>query len=132
MQSPIEATFAQHVRNIAFFLKIFPRKLKIPSKIQCRYDRSRHYFGVAHLTLRVFMMMKSFQHIIAQAKHCYNLAVHVILSARFRIRQPKLYLISHGLSFTPSQGGNLGYLIENRFSSYLSNKLDNLWMKSSL
>jgi hypothetical protein len=58
--------------------------------------------------LRVFMMMKSFQHIVAQTKDCYNLAVHVILGLSFWLRQPKLYLISHGLSFTPSQGGNLG------------------------
>ena len=44
-----------------------------------RYDKTliRQKNYVTHLALLVFVVMKRFQHVVTQAKNCYNLGIHV-------------------------------------------------------
>jgi hypothetical protein len=79
MPAPIEAAFGEHTRNIPSFLQKAARSFVIPTKEQGSYEGRGHYFGIAHLTLRIFDMIHSFQKIITQAINCYNLGVHVFL-----------------------------------------------------
>jgi hypothetical protein len=48
----------------------------IAAKIKRSNDRSAHHFSIAHYTLLIFLMMKTFQHIVNQTKNGYNLGVH--------------------------------------------------------
>lgn len=56
------------------------RQFKVAVKKERNYDCSGHHFGIDHLPLRIFKMMKGFKrdHIITQAKDCNNLSVHAI------------------------------------------------------
>jgi hypothetical protein len=76
MQSSIEATFPQHVGNVAFYPKHMAGLLKVSAKAQGSHDGRGHDLGIRHLTLRVIAIVKSFQHIVTQTKDSYNLSVH--------------------------------------------------------
>ena len=83
VQTAIEAALFQDLRNVPIFLQVDTCLLNISTKMQCRCDGSGHHFGIAHLALSVFVMMKSFQHIVTKAINCYNLGVHAILRFGF-------------------------------------------------
>ena len=55
------------------------RSFVITAKEQGGYKRCGHDFGIAHLALRIFEMVHSFQKIVTQAINCYNLGVQVFL-----------------------------------------------------
>ena len=76
MQTPIEATFTQHVGHIALGLQHMPGLLKIAAKAQRSQNGGGHYFGFRHLTLRIIAIKERFEHIITQTKDRYNLNVH--------------------------------------------------------
>jgi hypothetical protein len=82
MQTSIETALAQHVRNVTFRLQQFAGKLEVPTMILSSHESSGHNFSIAHLALLIFMMVKGFEHIVAQAKYCYNLGVHVFPPVR--------------------------------------------------
>jgi hypothetical protein len=58
------------------FIQILARKTEIPFEIQHRHNGGGHHFSIRHLTLSIFKMMHSLQHIITQTKNDYNLSVH--------------------------------------------------------
>jgi hypothetical protein len=111
MPSTIEATFPQHMGNIAIFLQVMPRLLKVPAEVQYSHDRRSHYFGVADLALWVFVMAQGFQHVVTKAKDCDNLGVHAIL--RFSVGSSTINFTRFrmDLSVRSPLGGNLGYLL---------------------
>src|SRR5688572_26146875 len=107
MQTSIETTLLQHLRNIAMLLQKYARLLQITSKVLRCHNGSRHDFCITHLPLWVFIMMKSLQHIIAKTINDYNLPVHGVASL----------LLSGVVTYNSSRypmdfklGSNLGYL----------------------
>src|ERR671912_1150687 len=79
MQPAVETAPAHHVWNVTMFTQILARQTEVPFEIQHRNDGGRHYFGIRHLTLLIFIMLQAFQQIITQAKNDYNLRVHEFL-----------------------------------------------------
>jgi hypothetical protein len=100
MQSTIEAALTQHARNLTLFRKKAAGKAKITFEVQRRHDGSCHNFGITHLALLIFKMMKPFQHVFAETKNDYNLGIHESL-LYFESGNPNL-LETHGflLKFT--------------------------------
>ena len=101
MQSTIEATLAQHARNVTLLRKKPTGKAKITFEVQRRHDGSCHHFSITHLALLVFKMMKPFEHVFAKTKNDYNLGIHESL-LYFESGNPNL-LETHGflLKFIP-------------------------------
>src|ERR1051326_2289105 len=75
MLATVETTFLQHGWNVTMFFQKRPRLFQVPSKEGRCHNRSGHDFRITHLTLDIFMMMKSFQNIVTNAINGYNLTV---------------------------------------------------------
>ena len=107
VQAANETALAQHPGNIAILLQMFSRRFEISPEEQCSGNGGGHDFGICHLALRVFGMMQGFQHIVTQAKYCYNLAVYAIL--RYRLGLVTVNFTRFRMDFLmPLLGGNLG------------------------
>jgi hypothetical protein len=109
MHPPIEALFAQHVRDVALRLQRVPRGFKIASEKQGGYNGGGQHFGVRHLALWIVAMVHQFQHVITQAVSRYNLGVHRFTCKWFGF---VTYQFTRNLwIFLPLiQNSNLGYL----------------------
>src|SRR5512141_222040 len=83
MQTTIEAALAQHPWHVAFISQRLTGFLVVATIANGSQDGSGHHFRVRHLALSILVMLHGFQHIVTQAKHCYNLAVHAFLRYRF-------------------------------------------------
>jgi hypothetical protein len=86
------------------------RQLKVALKVQRRNDRRGHYLSIAHLALQIFIMVKGFEHIVTQAKHCSNLAVHAMLLAELWFSHRQLYQNSHGYFYLLTTRWQLGLI----------------------
>ena len=76
MEATIEATLAEHRRDVSRVIQVRPRRLKISSEEQGRHDGSRQYFCVAHLALWVFVMSHCCQKVANYRINCYDFGVH--------------------------------------------------------
>jgi len=91
-----------------------PSQLKVAPKVEGGDDGGGHYFAVGHLALWVFRMMQGFQHIVTQAKDCYNLSVHAILRPSFGLVTVNCTRVRMDIAIHSPQGSNWGYIIHGR------------------
>ena len=76
VQAAVEAAFAEHPWNVASAAKPFACPLQIAPKVQCCHHGGGHHLRITHLALRIFVMIKRFQHVVAQTINGNNLIVH--------------------------------------------------------
>jgi hypothetical protein len=119
MQTTIEATFAQHLGNVALTSQKLAGVFEVPGKTQCGDNRSGHDFCISHLALWIFVMSHSFEHIVTQAKDCYNLVVHVFSWVSRGLGTNNFTRKHMDLLIRSSQGSNLGYLFKTWLLVYL-------------
>jgi hypothetical protein len=119
MQTAIEATFAQHLGNVALFFQKPTGVFEVPRMAEGGYDGSGHDFRIAHLALWIFVMSQGFEHIVTQAKDCYNLVVHVFSWVSRGLGTNNFTRKHMDLLIRSSQGSNLGYLFKTWLLVYL-------------
>lgn len=95
-----EAAFAEHRQEIAAGIETVRCPLSVAVKVQSGHARDRHNLGIAHLAVRVFGMIKGFQHVIIATIKSYD----VIASGIASIIEPGLKEDSLEVLFAVSNG----------------------------
>jgi hypothetical protein len=54
-------------------------RFKVATEVEHSDDGCRHDFGIAHLALGIFGMVKSLQQVVTQTLYCYYLGIHMFL-----------------------------------------------------
>src|ERR1051325_4665240 len=76
MQAAIELALAQHAWDVARVCEQRAGRFKVAPEVECCDKGGGHYFGVAHLALRVLVVLEGLQKIIAKAVYCQYRVVH--------------------------------------------------------
>ena len=58
VQATLEAAFTEHRRDVTGAAEQLPRLLPVTPKMQGEHNRRGHHLSIAHLTLRVFVMIE--------------------------------------------------------------------------
>ena len=76
MNPPAETTFFQHTPAHSLLPNITQRPLVVASKIQSSQERGKHYFGIVHHSLFIFLMVDCFEVVIQKAVNCNGIVYH--------------------------------------------------------
>jgi hypothetical protein len=64
----IKTALSQHIRYVALLFHKSTSCFHVPAEKDCCHDGSGHNLGITNPALYIFVMMKSFQNIVTQAK----------------------------------------------------------------
>lgn len=102
-----EAALTEQTGNVALIGQGVARSFKVPGKKQGGHKHGGHDLRIAHLTLGIFVMVKSFQHVVTQTINRYNLGVQGFTCKWFGFVTHQ-FTRNLWIFLPPTQGCNLG------------------------